>query len=119
MDPEKLVAFSANKLVPADEYLHNITHNEMPRGLKKYMEYKLFPRIHLKVRWGVSLPTARQLLHHEGFQYISHKKGLYFNGHDHSDVVTYCQNIFILTFKQGGLAHRILYTMSIFSLKAH
>jgi hypothetical protein len=61
MDPEKLTAFSANKLVPAvaDEYLHNITHNEMPHSFKKYMEYELFPRIHLKVGRGVSLPTAR------------------------------------------------------------
>ena len=101
MDPEKLAAFSANKLVPtvADEYLRNITRNEMPRGLKKYMEYELFPRIHLKVGRGVSLATARRWLHHEGFQYISHKKGLYFDGHDREDVVAYRQNVFIPTFK--------------------
>jgi len=98
MDLEKLAAFSANELVPkvADEYLHNITHNEMPRGLKKYMEYKLFPRIHLKVGQGVSLSTARQWLHCEGFHYISHRKGLYFDGHDHEDVVAYRQNVFML-----------------------
>lgn len=101
MDPEKLTAFSENKLVPtvADKYLCNITRNEMPHGLKKYMEYELFPRIHLKVGQGVSLATARRWLHREGFRYISHKKGLYFDGHDREDVIAYCQNIFIPTFK--------------------
>ena len=105
MDPEKLMAFSANKLVPAvaDEYLHNITNNEMPQGLKKYMEYELFPRINLKVGQGISLPTARRWLHHEGFRYISHKKGLYFDRHNRDDVVAYRQNIFILTFKSYEL----------------
>ena len=31
----------------------------------------------------------------EGFTFTSHKKGLYFDGHDHPDVVEYRQNIFI------------------------
>ncbi|KAH7917225.1 hypothetical protein BV22DRAFT_1108607 [Leucogyrophana mollusca] len=50
MNPEKLVQFTNNKLVAsaADKYLHQIIHDEMPQGLKQYMEYKLFPRIHLK-----------------------------------------------------------------------
>ena len=76
MDPEKLAAFLANKLIPAvaDKYMCNITHNEMPHGLKKYMEYELFPKIHLKIGWGVSLPKASWWMHHEGFQYISHKR---------------------------------------------
>jgi len=112
MDPEKLAAFSANKLVPtvADKYLHNITQNEMPCGLNKHMEYELFPRIHLKVGWGVSLATARWWLHCEGFWYISHKKGLYFDRHDHEDVATYCQNVFIPTFKsyEPRLVHHIV-----------
>ena len=108
VDPEKLAAFSANKLIPAvaDEYLCNITENEMPRGLKKYMEYELFPRIHLKVGRGVSLSTARRWLRREGFGYISHKKGLYFDGHDRDDVVAYRQNIFIPTFK--SYEHRLV-----------
>jgi hypothetical protein len=60
MNPEKLTQFSQNKLIPsvADEYLHHIIHDEMPHGLKKYMEYELFLRIQLKVGWGVSLSTA-------------------------------------------------------------
>jgi hypothetical protein len=49
MDPKKLSKFSQNKLVPkaAEQYLQHITHNEMPHGLKQYMEYELFPQIHL------------------------------------------------------------------------
>jgi len=44
---------------------------------------------------GISLSTARRWLHLEGFQYISHKKGLYFDGHDHPDVLAYRQNHFL------------------------
>jgi hypothetical protein len=84
MNPEKLTQFSQNKLIPsvADEYLHHIICDEMPCGLKKYMKYELFPHIQLKVGRGISLSTARQWMHKEGFRYISHKKGLYYDGHD-------------------------------------
>ena len=60
MNPEKLAQFSENKLIPsaADEYLRHIIKEEMPRGLKQYMEYELFPRIQLKVGRGISLSTA-------------------------------------------------------------
>jgi hypothetical protein len=49
MDPEKLSKFSHDKLVPkaAETYLQHVVHDEMPCGLKTYMEYELFPRIHL------------------------------------------------------------------------
>jgi hypothetical protein len=49
MDPKKLSKFSQDKLVPkaAEQYSQHITHNEMPHGLKRYMEYELFPQIHL------------------------------------------------------------------------
>ncbi|KAJ7065551.1 hypothetical protein C8F01DRAFT_982828 [Mycena amicta] len=69
MNPEKLVEFSQNKMVPAaaDQYLRKITDEEMPKGLKKYMELELFPRISFKVGRGVSLRTARRLLQREGF----------------------------------------------------
>jgi hypothetical protein len=70
MNPEKLSQFSKNKLIPsvADEYLRLITHDKMPRELKKYMEYELFPHIHLKVGRGISLSTARRWMHREGFR---------------------------------------------------
>jgi hypothetical protein len=97
MNPEKLSQFTQKELIPpvAEKYLNEIVHDEMPRGLKKYIELELFPRIHMKVGRGISLPTARRWLHREGFRYISHKKGLYFDGHDRADVVDYRQNGFL------------------------
>ena len=64
MNPVKLKEFSQDKLVPiaADKYLHQIVCDEMPQGLKKYMEIELFPCIQLKVKKGISLSTARQWL---------------------------------------------------------
>ena len=91
VDGQKLVDFSKNKLVPMEvkKYLHSVVQDKMPQGLKCYMDLVLFPWIHIKVGKGVSLATARQWLHREGFQYISYKKGLYFDGHDCPDVVQY------------------------------
>jgi len=96
MDPSKLAQFTSNKLVltAADQYLRHIIREEMPRGLKKYMELELFPRIHLRVGRGISLSTACRWLHLEGFRYTSHKKGLYFDGHDRPDVIAYRQDHF-------------------------
>ncbi|KAG1789801.1 uncharacterized protein HD556DRAFT_1433541 [Suillus plorans] len=64
MNSEKLAQFSQNKLIPsaANEYLHQITREEMPLGLKQYMELELFLCIHVKVGRGVSLNTARRWL---------------------------------------------------------
>jgi len=89
----KLAQFTKNELIPsvADKYLKHIVHEEMPQGLKKYLEYELFPCIQLKTARGVSLSTACRWLHREGFQYISHKKGLYFDGHDCPNVIAYRQ----------------------------
>jgi hypothetical protein len=66
MDPTKLVEFSQQKMVPnaTKKYLEKIITDEMPRGLKRYME---FPWIQLKVGKGVSLQTACQFLYSEGF----------------------------------------------------
>jgi hypothetical protein len=51
MNLEKLAQFTKNQLLPdaAERYLRQITREEMPKGLKKYMEYDLFPQIQLKV----------------------------------------------------------------------
>jgi hypothetical protein len=99
MDPSKLAAFSQNKLLPAvaDQYVRHVVDFEMPNGLKRYLEIDLFPRIQLKVGKGISLRTARQWLHHEGFRYMSHKKSLYFDGHERPDVVQYRQTEFLPT----------------------
>ncbi|KAH7902939.1 hypothetical protein BJ138DRAFT_1120921 [Hygrophoropsis aurantiaca] len=89
INPDKLTEFSKNKLIPAEaeEYLRGVVDNKIPQGLKRYMELELFPRVHLKVGRGISLATARRWLRHEGFRYTSHKKGLYFDGHDRADRV--------------------------------
>ncbi|KAJ7704622.1 hypothetical protein B0H16DRAFT_1346781, partial [Mycena metata] len=52
LDPSKLVEFTKGTLIPAaaDKYLCHIVQDEMPRGLKKYMELELFPRLQLKTR---------------------------------------------------------------------
>ena len=97
MNPKKLAEFSKNNMVTAaaDKYLHQLVKTEMPRGLKKYMDVELFPRIHLKVGRGVSLRTARRWLHREGFRYTEHKKSLYYKGHDCPDVLHYRQSVFL------------------------
>lgn len=99
MNPTKVGQFTENKLLPAaaDKYLRHLVNDEMPRGLKKYMELQLFPRIQLKVGKGISLTTARRWLRNEGFRYISHQKGLYFDGHDRPDVLAYRQKEFLPT----------------------
>ncbi|KAI6097339.1 hypothetical protein EDD16DRAFT_1527624 [Pisolithus croceorrhizus] len=60
MDAWKLSDFTKDKLVLAEpkKYLQGIVQNEMPQGLKCYMEIELFPHIHLKVGKGISLATA-------------------------------------------------------------
>ena len=97
MDPKKLNKFTQNKLVPqvADKYVCHLVKEEMPQGIKKYVDLKLFPQIHLEVGHGISLATAHHWLHSEGFKYTTHKKGLYFDGHDRPDVVEYQQNVFL------------------------
>ena len=73
----------------ADKYLHQIVDVEMPQGLKQYLELELFPCVQQKVGKGVSLKMAQQFLQKEGFHYVEHKKGLYYNGHEQLDVVAY------------------------------
>jgi hypothetical protein len=96
-NPQKLSDFTKNKLLPdeAKKYLHNIVETEMPTGLKRYLELELFPCIQMKVSMGISLQTARRWLHKEGFKYMAHKKGLYFDGHECDNIIEYRQNIFL------------------------
>lgn len=108
MNPAKLAQFTANKLVPAAaaEYMGELNDCEMPTGLKKYMEVELFPRIHLKVGRGISLSSARRWLRLEGFRFIGHKKGLYFDGHDRPDVLAYRNEHFLPAMK--ALEYRLV-----------
>ena len=82
------------------KYLQHLVSMEMPAGLKKYIELKLFPCIQMKVTRGISLQTAHRWLHKEGFWYTVHKKALYFDGHEHEDVTEYCQKVFLPTMKK-------------------
>ncbi|KAL4065982.1 hypothetical protein J3A83DRAFT_4402218 [Scleroderma citrinum] len=104
VNPQKFADLSKNKLIPveAEKYLCSVVQDEMPQGVKHYMELELFSHIHLKVGKGISLATAQQWLCCEGFWYTSYKKGLYFDGHDHSDLVQYCQEIFLPRMKEYG-----------------
>jgi hypothetical protein len=97
MDPLKLANFTKDNTIAqaAQRYLRDIVEKEMPHSLKRYMETELFPQIQLKVTKGISLRTARQWLHWEGFHYCKHKKSLYYDGHEHPDVVQYCQTEFL------------------------
>ncbi|KAG0703278.1 hypothetical protein DFH29DRAFT_874539 [Suillus ampliporus] len=112
MNPEKLVKLTNNKMITkeADLYLKNVINDEMPNALKRYIELELFPCIHLKVGCGILLSTAHCWLHCEGFRYMSHKKGLYFDGHDHPNVVEYHQNVFLPAMKEFE-HHLIQYTI--------
>ncbi|KAG1865569.1 hypothetical protein C8R48DRAFT_747672 [Suillus tomentosus] len=59
-DPTIAAELRAYVRSAANEYLHQITCEEMPLRLKRYMELELFPCIHVKVGHGVSLNTAPQ-----------------------------------------------------------
>ena len=103
MDPAKLSEYIKKTSIPAaaEKYVHHLVDEEMPRGLKKYLELELFPRIHYRpVGKGVTLETARQFLHKEGFRFTEHKKSLYYDGHERPDVVEYRQNIFLPTMER-------------------
>jgi transposase len=102
MNPQKLSNFTKNKLLPDEskKYLHHIVEVEMPTGLKKYLELELFLHVQMKVSRGISLRTACRWLHKEGFKYTMHKKALYFDGHEHEDVIEYQQNVFLPLIKE-------------------
>jgi hypothetical protein len=97
MNPEKLAQYSQDKMVTTEaaKYIQHVVHHEMLRGLRKYLEVDLFPRIQLKAGKGISISTARRWLQREGFQYMEHKKSLYYDGHDRPDVLAYRQNEFL------------------------
>ncbi|KAE9394968.1 hypothetical protein BT96DRAFT_958677 [Gymnopus androsaceus JB14] len=63
MYPKKLAQFTKGELIPkeANKYLQKIVQDEMPKGLKKYMEVELLPRIQMKVGRGISLTNNAQV----------------------------------------------------------
>jgi len=70
VDPMKLAEFVKAKSIPttAEKYIYQVVDEEMPQGLKKYMEMELFPCVqYRKIGKGITLETAHQFLHKEGF----------------------------------------------------
>ena len=73
MNPGKLHQFVNNQLLPdeAKKYACTVIEEEMPRGLKQYIELELFPRIHFSIKKSISLSAVRGLMLTEGFAYSS------------------------------------------------
>lgn len=98
LSPPKLQRFLDNELEKgeAQEYVKVLVSQEMPQGLRAYLEGTLLPRFQLKPgKLGLSLSSMRRLLLREGFTFTEHKKALYFDGHERPDVVEDRQNRFI------------------------
>ncbi|KAH8928086.1 hypothetical protein BT69DRAFT_1185174, partial [Atractiella rhizophila] len=77
MDPTKLAGFHVNTMVPLalEKYAKQTIREEIPKGLKEYLEVELFPRIRFKPGpKGISLRMARRWLKKEGFQWTYYKK---------------------------------------------
>lgn len=98
MNPAKLKMLLNNELSPeeARDYAQTIVSQEMPQGLKNFVETTILPRSQLKPsRLGLSLATMRRVMLREGFSFMEHKKSVYFDGHERPDVVEDRQNRFI------------------------
>jgi hypothetical protein len=99
MNPGKLAEFAKGNMLPAaaDKYLRDVVQSEMPKGLKKYMDLELFPRIENSDEGGKRniFEHSSALASERRLRYISYKKGLYFDGHDRPDVVKYRQEEFL------------------------
>lgn len=65
-----------NTLLPdeAAKYGQEITEQEMPWALKKYLKLELFSCIHMKVGKGIFLSTACWWLQEEGFKYSTQER---------------------------------------------
>ena len=55
--------------------------------------------------WRISLRTGVRWLHHLGFKPVSHRKGVYINGHERDDVVKHCKK-YLNTLAALREAHR-------------
>ena len=66
------------------------------------VEYLNRPEVqeHLKIKKSISLSTAKRWMHKMGYRWIQEKKGMYADGHERPDVVSYRQDIFIPAWKE-------------------
>ncbi|KAA1476310.1 hypothetical protein DENSPDRAFT_784921, partial [Dentipellis sp. KUC8613] len=70
VDPAKAAKFAKQQMVPeaAREFAQSAVQEEMPRGLKKYLEDEILPEFQLKPGGkGFSLSTMRRLMLDEGW----------------------------------------------------
>ena len=70
VDPAKIAKFTETNSIPlaAEKYIHHLVDEEMPRGLKQYMDLELFPHIQYRnIKKRISLETAHRFMHKHGF----------------------------------------------------
>jgi len=93
MDPAKLQSFLRKELpfAKAEMYVQQILGEEMPQGLKHHFETVVLPRLHLQSN-GISLLTIRHMMLKDGFAFTVHKKAIFYDGHEHPNVVNDWQN---------------------------
>ena len=56
----------------------------------------IFPDLDITPKNPIGVRTARQWLIKLGWQHTEVKKSVYMDGHEHADVVKYCQEVFLL-----------------------
>jgi hypothetical protein len=67
-----------------------VPETRSPRDLKMYIEGTLFPKLigHIK-KDTISEKTCRNYMHLWGYRYDERRKGIYYDGHERSDVIEY------------------------------
>ena len=71
------------------EYLRSTKFKVNPHLVKQYLEEKVLPDLGFNTPQTISIQTARRWMHHFGFMYKRYQKGIYVDGHERPDVVTY------------------------------
>ena len=56
--------------------------------------------VHQTVACNICTETARRWLHKLGFSHVHHQRGVYFDGHEHEDVVQYRGRFLAATLKE-------------------
>ncbi|KAJ3990859.1 hypothetical protein F5050DRAFT_1582343, partial [Lentinula boryana] len=71
LNPQKLKCLMKGEMASqeADEYVHELEHNEMPQELKAFLEETLLPCLHVKSAssYGLSLSSMHHLMLREGW----------------------------------------------------
>ena len=90
-----------------DEELNHKAAKWVHRHLVDWVNYDLLPSNHLPPHFprSISLRTAVRWLHHLGFKPVSHKKGVYIDGHEREDVVRHRKSL-LKTLHDLSAAHK-------------